>query len=35
MTENIISGGANRRSRFSFLDRLRLLEYMVHLNDFF
>jgi len=28
MTENIISGGANRRSRFSFLDRLRLLEYM-------
>lgn len=31
MTENIISGGANRRSRFSFLDRLRLLEYMVYL----
>lgn len=35
MTENIISGGANRRSRFSFLDRLRLLEYMVHLNVLF
>lgn len=28
MTENIMSGGANRRSRFSFLDRLRLLEFM-------
>jgi len=23
-----MSGGANRRSRFSFLDRLRLLEFM-------
>ncbi|CAG5086284.1 Oidioi.mRNA.OKI2018_I69.PAR.g11165.t1.cds [Oikopleura dioica] len=28
MTENINSGRASRRARFSFLDRLRLLEYM-------
>ena len=32
MTENINSGRASRRARFSFLDRLRLLEYMVVLN---